>query len=137
VVAGDHHAADAHLLEPDDGRLRLGPDDVGEGDGPREEASVFDLLGHWHEVHIERVGASGRRLDIVREAPLDEAEGNGLVASVLAAARRAFLVVVEAVERESTADWYGGQPLLAGPGATNAERAERVVARSGGVVRWE
>jgi hypothetical protein len=69
----------------------------------------------WHEISLELIGAAAQVLSTVVEKPQNEDEGHAIVSSLLSAADRARLVVVQLIGRELVNIWYGGQPLLAKP----------------------
>jgi hypothetical protein len=72
----------------------------------------------WHALVLELLDREGKVTQELRHRPTSQAEGEDLVAAVLAAADRHGLVVVEAIggELASVAElWFGGQPLLAHP----------------------
>lgn len=72
----------------------------------------------WHELRVTLLDASGKVLATVAHIPAAQADGEAVVAAVLAAAQRERLTVVEVLSgnlRETLEIWYGGRPLLAHP----------------------
>lgn len=92
----------------------------------------------WHELVLVALAADGSVLAEAAHAPADEREGRAAAASVLAAADRDGLVVVETLGgavAETLEAWYGGQPLLAHPEVRDAARSADALRRAGYEVR--
>jgi len=107
---------------------------LAEGDALDGDA-LFDLPKprfryYWHEIAFRFLGPDGEPIAEHRLAPRDAAEGEAVVGSVLAAADRECLAVVEAVgaaPRETLEVWYGGQPLMAHPERRDGDAAARAL----------
>lgn len=72
----------------------------------------------WHELRVMLLDPHGRVLAGVSHTPATEADGQAVVASVLAAAQRERVAVIETIGgavNETLEVWYGGRPLLAHP----------------------
>ncbi len=113
----------------------------GEGDrndGADEGSALPGLsvrfFDYWHELALLALDQDGATLEEISVAPPSAAEANGIVASVLAAADRQGLVVVETlgVKMSETLEvWYGGQPLMSHPTLRDAETAAALLRESG------
>lgn len=92
------------------------------------------LYNRYHELGVRLLDAWGRPLGEARFRPRTEAEGHAAVASVLEAAGRQGLVVVETLSgsaAEVAEVWYGGRPLMARPETVNEAEAVAFLERSG------
>lgn len=93
----------------------------------------------WHELRLILLDARGQVVSFVDHVPANAEEGHAVLASVLAAADRERLVVVESIVagavREVAEVWYGGRPLLAHPDELSEERAAAVLQQHGVEVR--
>lgn len=89
----------------------------------------------WHQLRVLLFDARGQPLACVDFVPGDEATGYRAVASILHAAMREQVVVVESIvqggAREVAEIWYGGRPLLAHPEELNEERSAAVLRQHG------
>lgn len=91
----------------------------------------------WHQLRLLLLDPKGQPLAVVDEVPTTAEIGQAAVASVLAAAEREGIVVVEVIVqgagavREVTEVWYGGRPLLAHPEEVNEERATALLRQHG------
>lgn len=111
-------------------------DDSGGADGGdiRLPSIKSRLYSRYHELHVGLLDAWGRRLGEAAFRPGTEAEGQAAVASVLEAASRQNLVVVEMLSGsagEVAEVWYGGRPLMARPETLNEVEAVGFLRRSG------
>lgn len=81
----------------------------------------------WHQLRVILLDPGGQVLSVADSVPATEELGYAAVASVLDAAQREQVVVVESIvdggAREVMEVWYGGRPLLAHPEEVNEERA--------------
>lgn len=81
----------------------------------------------WHQLRLLLLDAHGQVIASIDYVPSDADQGYSAVASVLDAAGRERVVVVEVIVngavREVAEVWYGGRPLLAHPEEANEERA--------------
>ncbi len=108
-------------------------DDMGGGD-IRLPSIKSRLYNSYHELGVKLLDAWGRPLGEARFRPRSEAEGQAALASVLDAAARQGLVVVEMLSgsaNEVAEVWYGGRPLMARPEALNEAEAVAFLGRSG------
>lgn len=91
----------------------------------------------WHQLRLLLLDPRGQPLAVVDDVPASAADGQAAVSSVLQAAEREGIVVVEAIVqgggavREVTEVWYGGRPLLAHPEEVNEERALALLRQHG------
>jgi hypothetical protein len=113
---------------------------LGEADFDAEDmGSVFPtprFFTYWHELQVRFLDKAGTVLSEHTLQPRDAGEGDGVVGSVLNAADRVGLVVVECLgdsPRETLEVWYGGQPLLAHPERREEETCSEELGRRG----WE
>ena len=82
------------------------------------------LWHNWHEIVLILSDVNGEALQTLQHTPTSAAEGEGMIASVLAAADRQGVVVVESIGgavAEVVEVWYGGQPLLSHPEKRDTE----------------
>lgn len=63
--------------------------------------------------------------------PRTTGQANGVIASILDAAHRHGLMVIQTVEGEVIERWYGGRPLLCAPTALDPQVAEAMVREAG------
>jgi hypothetical protein len=85
----------------------------------------------WHEIVLTLYGADGRPIAELKHVPRTRAEGESIVASVLAAASREGVVVVETLgSREVAEVWYGGRALLTHPDHLDVAGAIETLKRS-------
>lgn len=89
----------------------------------------------WHQLRLVLFDARGQVVAGADFVPPDEDSGYRAVASILHAAMREQVVVVESIvqggAREVAEVWYGGRPLLAHPDELNEERSAAVLERHG------
>jgi hypothetical protein len=95
----------------------------------------------WHQLRLLLVDANGQIVASVDNTPATAEQGYAAVASVLEAASREGIVVVEVIVngslREVAEVWYGGRPLLAHPEEANEERASSLLGQHGLEIRRE
>jgi hypothetical protein len=95
----------------------------------------------WHQIRLVLLDKNGGTIAVVDHLPQTAEDGHVTVASVLDAARREQVVVVESLIdrnlREVAEVWYGGRPLLAHPEEVNEERATALLEQHGVEVRRE
>ena len=92
------------------------------------------LYNSYHELVVRLLDAWGRPLGEAKFRPRSEADGHAATASVLDAAARQNLVVVETLSgsaSETAEVWYGGRPLMTRPEAVNEAEAMAFLQRSG------
>lgn len=89
------------------------------GDADIELPTVSGRFYHrWHELRLMLLDPAGKLVATVSHVPATKDEGEAVVASVLAAAQRERVTIVETIAgsvRETLEVWYGGRPLLAHP----------------------
>ncbi len=89
----------------------------------------------WHQIRVLLFDAAGKVVGGADFVPPDAASGYRTVATILQAAVREQVVVVESLaegaSREVAEIWYGGRPLLAHPEEVNEERAASVLRQHG------
>jgi len=89
----------------------------------------------WHQLRLLLLDTHGQVVASIDHVPADADQGYAAVASVLDAAQRERIVVVEVicngVLREVAEVWYGGRPLLAHPEEANEERAAALLRQHG------
>jgi hypothetical protein len=111
----------------------------GEVDVPNIRLKRF--YKRWHQIRLVLLDAKGQTLSVVDHRPETEEQGHVNVASILSAAAREQVVVVESIidrEQSEVAEvWYGGRPLLAHPDEVNEERATILLEQHGVVVQRE
>ena len=93
----------------------------------------------WHQLRLQLVDAQGQVVASVDHIPASAEQGYAVVSSVLEAASREGIVVVEVIVngaiRQVAEVWYGGRPLLAHPEEANEERAALLLRQHGIDVR--
>lgn len=95
----------------------------------------------WHQLRLLLLDVHGQPVACVDHAPASEEQGHAALSSVLEAANREGIVVVEVIVdgavREVAEVWYGGRPLMAHPAEANEERAIALLRQHGLVIRSE
>lgn len=89
----------------------------------------------WHQLRVLLYDPRGQTLAYLDFVPGDAETGYRAVASILHAAMREQVVVIESIvqggAREVAEIWYGGRPLLAHPEELNEERSAAVLRQHG------
>lgn len=89
------------------------------GDADIELPTLSGRFYHrWHELRVMLLDPAGKVVATVSHVPATQDEGDALVATVLAAAQRERVTIVETMSgsvRETLEVWYGGRPLRAHP----------------------
>lgn len=111
------------------------------GGGNLDALDWPEFTGRWHDywrmLIVRVLDPQGRVLAEAQAKPQDEEEGEALVATVLDAARRERVVVVESIRPvqsqtlETRAIYYGGQPLMASPDIRHEQAAAQVLTTAG------
>jgi hypothetical protein len=109
---------------------------LGEGDAPLGDVELptVRFYRHWHELVIRCQDAKGDLINELSHSPASADEGRALLASMLSAASRAGIVLVETLGKpasETLEVWYGGQPLLGHPELRDGEQLAATLAKGG------
>lgn len=108
---------------------------LGEGQAPIEgELPTIRFYRHWHELVIRCQNADGGVISELTHSPATPEEGRALLASMLKAANRAGIVLVETLggaASETLEVWYGGQPLLAHPDMRDGDQLQKTLEGGG------
>ncbi len=109
---------------------------LGEGDAPLGDVELptVRFYRHWHELVIRCQNAKGDVVSELSYSPGSADEGRAILASMLASANRAGIVLVETLGGAASATlevWYGGQPLLGHPQLRDGEQLAATLAKGG------
>lgn len=83
------------------------------------------LFHHWHDLIFTAFDGNGQVIASRRVRLLTEQQGDPLLASIIQAADRQGVIVIETIGAKAAAAthlWYGGRPLLAEPGLPTGDR---------------
>lgn len=119
-----------------------GGGDSGGGSSTKNKRDSYgrsSLFSYHHELVVRLIGADGSTLAERTARAESEAHAEQLVASVLAFAERARLVVSESIDVnpgragpvESAQIWFGGRALMSGPGLRSAASLEPELVQAG------
>ncbi|MFO7565067.1 MAG: hypothetical protein R6X02_20645 [Enhygromyxa sp.] len=82
---------------------------------------------YWQEIEVVLVAPDGNVVARAQARPRTTAEAFAVIATLLDAAHRQGVMVIQTVEGQVIERWYGGQPLLAAPAALDRAVAEATV----------